>query len=419
MEKLIINGSKKLTGEVKVQGSKNSTLPIIAACVLCDDEVVLHNCPNLTDVTAAENILKHLGCKVQREGSTLIINSKNINTSEISENLMHEMRSSIVFLGALLARTGKARLSMPGGCEIGVRPIDLHLMAMRKLGTEIKEENGFLDCSVPDGIKGTEITFPFPSVGATENVLLAACISNGRTTLINSAREPEIKNLADFLTSLGAKIFFLGEGKIVIEGVKKLHGGEFSVISDRIVASTYMAAAAMTGGEIDVLNFPVNDITPILPIFNNAGCKITAEENRLHLKAPKRLKSLGTIRTMPYPGFPTDFQAPAMAMATVAEGTAIFIETIFESRFKHIPEFRKMGANISVEGSVAVVQGVAKLKSSSVFAGDLRGGAALVLVSLAAEGTSYVHNLNHIDRGYENFEENLCRLGAEIKREVY
>lgn len=416
MEKLIVEGMKKLTGEVSVQGSKNSTLPIIAASVLCEDEVVLHNCPDLTDVTAAIKILEHLGCFVKREKNTLIINPKNINTSEISEELMHEMRSSIIFLGALISRTGKARLSMPGGCEIGVRPIDLHLKAMEALGVKIVEDNGYLNCTTPDGINGTEITFSFPSVGATENVMIAATLAKGRTTLINSAREPEIKNLADFLTLLGAKIFILGEGKIVIDGVKKLHGGEFCVISDRIVASTYMAAAAVTGGEIDVLNFPVGDISPILPVFYQSGCKIISEENRLHIKAPKRLKSLGTVRTMPYPGFPTDFQAPAMTMASVSDGTAIFIETIFESRFKHVPEIKKMGANISVEGSVAVVQGRSRLNPASVFARDLRGGAALVLAALTADGVSQIHNVKHIDRGYENFEENLKNLGAEIKR---
>ncbi len=418
MEKLVVNGKRKLFGEIVVQGSKNSTLPIIAAAVLCEGEIVLHNCPDLTDVTAAVNILKHLGCKIRREDKTLIIDATSIYTFEISETLMHEMRSSIVFLGALLARTGKALLSTPGGCEIGVRPIDLHLKAMRELGVKINEENGNLFCEAEKGITGTEITLNFPSVGATENVMLAASLGKGRTILNNAAREPEIKNLADFLTLCGAKIFFAGEGKIIIDGVQKLHGCEFYVISDRIVAATYMAAAAVTGGELDVLDFPVNDISPVLPVFNSCGCRITADENNLHIKAPKRLKPMGTVRTMPYPGFPTDFQAPAMAMAAVADGTAIFIETIFESRYKHVPELKRMGANISVEGSVAVVQGVSRLTSANVYAGDLRGGAALVIASLAAEGKTQIFNLKHIDRGYENIEENLSGLGAEIKREV-
>ncbi len=418
MERMVITGKKRLFGEVTVQGSKNSTLPIIAASVLCDGEIVLHNCPDLTDVAAAVNILKHIGCKIIRKENTLIIDSSSITSSEISDTLMHEMRSSIVFLGALLARTGKAKLSTPGGCEIGVRPIDLHLKAMRDLGVEVKEENGNLCCFASNGINGTEINFAFPSVGATENVLLAASLAKGRTTLINAAREPEIKNLADFLNCCGAKITFAGESKIIIDGVKKLHGCEFDVISDRIVAATYMAAAAMTGGEMEISNFPVEDIKPVIPVFKAGGCKIVCDENKLYIKAPKRLKALGTVRTMPYPGFPTDFQAPAMAMASVCDGTAIFIETIFESRYKHVPQLKRMGANISVEGSVAVVQGVAKLKSADVYAGDLRGGAALLLACLAADGTSNLYNLNHIDRGYEKIEKNLTLLGADIKREV-
>ncbi|MBE6755486.1 MAG: UDP-N-acetylglucosamine 1-carboxyvinyltransferase [Ruminococcaceae bacterium] len=418
VEKLTICGKKRLNGTLSVQGSKNSTLPIIAAAVLCEGEIILHNCPHLTDVGAAVNILSHLGCKIRREGDTLIIDSTNIETSEISEKLMHEMRSSIVFLGALLARTGKAVLSTPGGCEIGLRPIDLHLRAMRDLGTAISEEGGKLFCTAPDGIRGREITLAFPSVGATENVLLAASLGKGRTILNNAAREPEIKNLADFLTLCGAKIYFAGEGKIIIDGVKKLHGCEFRVISDRIVAATYMAAAAVTGGEIDILNFPVNDVTPVLPQFEACGCKIVSDENRMHIKAPSRLKSMGTVRTMPYPGFPTDFQAPAMTMASVAEGTAIFIETIFESRYKHVSELKKMGANITTQGTVAVVQGVKRLTGAKVYAEDLRGGAALVLAGLAAEGKTEVYNLKHIDRGYEKIEEKLSSLGAEIEREV-
>ncbi len=418
MEKLRINGKKKLSGQVSVQGSKNSTLPIVAGTILCEGKIILHNCPDLTDVTAAVNILESLGCKIRREKDTLIIDSTNITTSEISEKLMHEMRSSIVFLGALLARTGKANLSAPGGCEIGLRPIDLHLKALRELGVEIKEESGRLCCQVKDKIKGKEIALAFPSVGATENVMLAATLAQGRTTLINAAREPEIRNLADFLNSCGAKIYFAGESTIVIDGVKRLHDSEFRVISDRIVAATYMASAAVTGGEMDIINFPVSDIAPVLPFFYSSGCKITADENNLHIKAPKRLRSPGTVRTMPFPGFPTDFQAPAMAMAAVSDGTVIFIETIFESRYKHVSQLKRMGANISVEGSVAVVQGVARLSAANVYAEDLRGGIALVLAALAADGTSDVFNLKHIDRGYENIEENLSLLGADIKREV-
>ncbi|MBE6782578.1 MAG: UDP-N-acetylglucosamine 1-carboxyvinyltransferase [Ruminococcaceae bacterium] len=419
MEKLVVYGGKKLSGTISVQGSKNSTLPILAGALLAQGEVVLHNCPLLTDVNAAVNILKSLGSRIKRENNTLIIDSTNITTSVIDENLMHEMRSSIVFLGALLARTGKAELSAPGGCEIGLRPIDLHLKAMRELGVEINEEKGNLLCVAKNGIKGAEITLAFPSVGATENVILAATAGEGRTILINAAREPEIKNLADFLNSCGAKIYFAGESTIIIDGVKKLHGCEFNIISDRIVASTYMAAAAITGGEMEITNFPVRDIQPVLDIFNSGGCIINSDETSLHIKAPERLHLSGTIRTMPFPGFPTDFQAPAMAMSTVSELTTIFIETIFESRYKHVPQLKRMGADISVEGTVAVVQGVKKLHGATVYAEDLRGGIALVIAALAAEGKTDVINLKHIDRGYEKIEDNLRRLGAEINREVY
>ena len=418
MEKLVIRGGNKLCGQVAVHGSKNSTLPILAGAVLCRGETIIHNCPDLTDVTAAINILESLGCKIRRENRTLVVDSTNIHSSEISEELMHEMRSSIVFLGALLARTGTAYLTAPGGCEIGLRPIDLHLKALRELGVEINEQSGKLCCRVKEKIKGTEITLSFPSVGATENVMLAAVTAEGTTTLINAAREPEIKNLADFLNSCGAKIHFAEKGTIIIEGVKYLHSTEFSVISDRIVAATYMAAVAVSGGEADIVNFPAEDVVPVLPVFYSAGCKIKTYDNALHIKGPARLMPQGTVRTMPFPGFPTDFQAPSMAMATVSDGTSIFIETIFESRYKHVSQLKRMGANISVEGSVAVVQGVNKLSGATVRAEDLRGGAALVLASLAAEGESQVLNIRHIDRGYEKIENNLRLLGAEIYREV-
>lgn len=418
MEKFVINGAKKLSGVISVHGSKNSSLPIIAASILCGAEIILHNCPQLTDIDAAVNILRFLGCKINRKNDTLIINSEDINTSEIPYRLMHEMRSSIVFLGALLGRTGKAKISAPGGCEIGLRPIDLHLKAMRELGAEIEEEDGNLCCFVRERLKAKEITLAFPSVGATENIIIASTMAEGRTILTNAAREPEIKNLADFLNLCGAKIHFAGESTVIIDGVKKLHGAEFHIISDRIVAATYMAAAAITGGEIEITNFPVRDVAPVFPVFYSSGCEILSDKTCLKIKTPKKLNTLGTVRTMPFPGFPTDFQAPSMAMASVCCGTSIFIETIFESRYKHVPELKKMGANINIEGSVAVVQGVKKLKSANVYAEDLRGGIALVLAGLSAEGTTSVYNLNHIDRGYEKIEENLRLLGADIKREI-
>ena len=416
MDIIRITGSKKLEGEVQLQGSKNSALPILAACVSVNGISVIHNCPSLTDVDAAVKILEYLGCRVTRRESALVIDSGDVKRSDIPQHLMHEMRSSIVFLAPLLSRFGSACVSTPGGCEIGLRPIDLHLNAMRKMGAVIEEESGILSCSCPNGLSGAKIVLSFPSVGATENIMIAAATAKGTTVLVNAAREPEIRDLAVYLNSCGAKIKGAGEGTIVIEGVESLHGTEHSVIPDRIVASTFMAAAAATGGKVLIKGVVPSHITPVISAFEEAGCRVDSGASRLYICAPKRLGRVQTIRTMPYPGFPTDSQAIVMAMLCTAEGTSMLIENIFENRFRHVQELRKLGAKIDVEGRVAVVEGVESLKAAHVYAPDLRGGAALIVAGLAAQGVTEIENVRLIDRGWQDIEKSLRALGADIVR---
>ncbi len=417
MSVITIYGKKRLEGEIKVQGAKNSALPILAATVLCSSQCVIHNCPKLTDVNAAVKILEKLGCKCTVEENSLIIDSENVDCHQIPEDLMREMRSSIVFLGAILGRCNKANLSFPGGCELGARPIDLHIEALKRMAVEIDESQGYMECKATNGLIGNYINLSFPSVGATENILLAAVTAKGRTVLENAAREPEIIDLANFLNACGAKIYGAGGSNIVIDGVKKLSGCQYTVMSDRIVAATYLAAAAVTNGEILLKNCPKHGIKTMLPIFEESGCKIIQEAKTVYICAPEKLKSLGRIRTMPYPGFPTDAQAPIMAMACVASGTSVFVENIFESRFKHAGELARLGAKINIEGKVAIVQGVEKLWGASLQARELRGGASLVVAGLAAQGKTTVSGVSYIDRGYENLENSLKNIGADIKRE--
>ncbi|MGI5893003.1 MAG: UDP-N-acetylglucosamine 1-carboxyvinyltransferase [Candidatus Merdivicinus sp.] len=416
MERLMITGGNPLRGEIRVHGAKNSSLPLLAACVLCRGETVLHNCPDLSDVTAACEILSYLGCQVRREGRSVLVNAENITRHSVPEPLMREMRSSIVFLGAIAARTGFADLSFPGGCELGPRPIDLHLAGLRKLGLKVEEEGGNLLCRTEGRLAGTNIALSFPSVGATENILLAAVTAKGRTVLTNAAREPEIIDLADFLNKCGAKIRGAGEGTIIVDGVASLHGCEHRVIPDRIVAATFLSCAACTGGDILVQEVEPVHLAGILPIFEEMGCSVSVEGKNVRLCAPVRLHAARDIRTMPYPGFPTDAQAPLMAVATLAEGTTMFVENIFESRYKHASQLARMGAKIKLEGRVAVVEGVPMLHGANVECTDLRGGAALVAAGLAAEGETILREIHHIDRGYEQIEEVLTPLGANMKR---
>lgn len=417
MDKIIINGNRRLNGEITVQGAKNSVLPILVATLLVNGVSVIHNCPILSDVEATIKILRYLGCIVTREGHTITVDSTNVNRNNVPDNLMREMRSSIVFLGGILGRMGKAVLSTPGGCEIGLRPIDLHLSSMEQFGATVTSENGFIVCSAEEkGLIGTRITLSFPSVGATENIILAAVLAKGTTTITNAAREPEISDLADFLNRCGARIHGAGDSTVTIEGVSGLHSTEHTVIPDRIVASTYMIACAMTNGKICLRDIIPAHIGPTIQPLREAGCDVTVSGRWVCLSAPPKLKRIRMIRTMPYPGFPTDVQAQMMAMTTVCEGTSVIVENIFESRFKHIGELLRFGAKINVEGRMAVIEGVKYLNGATVRATDLRGGSAMILAGLNAYGTTEITEIHHIDRGYEQPEKVLEDLGADIKR---
>lgn len=418
MSAFIINGGRRLNGNLRVQGSKNSVLPILAATLLVEGESVIHNCPDLSDTDCTVRILRSLGCRVRRDGSSITVDSTDADGFEIPQELMREMRSSVIFLGAILGKTGKATVFSPGGCEIGLRPIDLHLYAVKRLGVEIDENYGKLVCNVPNGLKGTKITFSFPSVGATENAILTAVTAKGDTVIVNAAREPEIADLCNFLNSCGARIKGAGESIITIEGVKKLRGCEHSVICDRIAATTYLTAGAVTGGDIELLNTVPSHLNSILPLFEEAGCDIRVRCNAVRLKAPRKLNRIDKIVTQPFPGFPTDAQAPFTTLTAVASGTSVIVENIFESRLKHVPELVRMGAKIRAEGRVAVVEGVERLYGAEVLSPDLRGGASLVVAGLCACGTTAVKNINFIDRGYEELENNLCMLNADICRKV-
>ncbi len=416
MDSLVVNSGRRLAGELAVQGSKNSALPILAATVLVGGVCQIHNCPDLTDTAAAISILRHLGCKVKTVNNTVTVDSSSVSCYNIPDSLMREMRSSIVFLGSVLGRTGKAELSAPGGCEIGLRPIDLHLSSLKIMGCKIEEDYGYIRCEKVKENSSSVISLSFPSVGATENIILAAVLGKGRTVIHNAAREPEIYDLAAFLNECGGKISFRMPGTIVIEGVKKLHGCHYTVMADRIVALTYMTAAAITGGDIILHGVNTNHFRTVLPVFEGAGCSVDDRKSILRIKADKGLRAVRDIRTMPYPGFPTDAQAPVMAMLTVARGTSVIIENIFESRFKHVGDLVRMGAKIKIEGKVAIIDGVKELYGTAVTASDLRGGAALVVAGLFAKGSTLIGNVSHIDRGYEKIEESLNRLGADIKR---
>lgn len=416
MENLIISGGIRLEGKTRLQGSKNSSLPILAACAAVNGISVIHNCPRITDVDIAVAILERLGCRVSREGGTVTVDSGDINCSAIPEELMSEMRSSIIFLGALLARFGRGSATLPGGCEIGLRPIDMHIAAFRSMGVVIEESGGSMECTAPNGLAPCRISLSFPSVGATENIMLASLAAKGETVITNAAREPEIKDLADFLNECGAKIIGAGQSVIRIYGGRRLTGAEHRVIPDRIVASTYMACAAVTGGRAVVTEVEREHLAPVIPVFELCGCKIEFANGEMSVTAPKRAERIKYLRTMPYPGFPTDSQALVTAVAATARGTSIISERVFENRFRHVPELIKMGADIRVEDScVAVVEGVPSLHGAKVTASDLRGGSALIAAALGARGESVIDGVRHVLRGCEDVCGNLSRLGADIK----
>lgn len=418
MEKLIIHGGHELHGRVKISGAKNAVLPIIAATLLAQDKpCVLDEVPYLNDVCTIAEVLRQLGAKVDfnRQQHTLFVDSTVLKTADAPYDLVRKMRASFVIMGPLLARYGKAKISMPGGCAIGTRPIDLHLKGFEALGAEIEIGHGFISATAPNGLKGTSIYLDFPSVGATENIIMAACMAEGQTILENAAQEPEIIDLANFLNIMGAKIRGAGTNVIKITGVPKLIGHNYTIIPDRIEAGTYMVAVAMTGGDIYIENAISEHLKPVIAKLNEAGVKIEEDIDGIRVSCNKRPKAID-IKTLPYPGFPTDMQAQFMAMLTIADGTGLVTETVFENRFMHVDELKRMGACIKVDGRTSIVEGVPSLNGCQVKATDLRAGAAMVLAGLVANGETEVSYIHHIDRGYDNLVEKLCGLGADICR---
>ena len=414
MSRFQIEGGCPLSGSVRVQGSKNAVLPILAGTLLVPGRCVIRNCPQLSDVSAALEILRVLGCEVQQQGSDVAVDAKCLKRDTIPPELMGKMRSSVVFLGPLLARKGRACLSLPGGCRLGPRPIDLHLSALCTLGGEVTQEGELLCCSARK-LTGREICLPIPSVGATENAVLCACGCEGVTTLVGAAREPEIVELQNFLNAMGAEVSGAGESVITVRGGKTLSGGEYTVGGDRIAACTYLCAAAGAGGDVKVTGVDPGHLKSVLRCLEQAGCELDVRHDEVRLLSDGCLKGIPPVRTAPYPGFPTDAQAIVMAALAGGTGCTMFVENIFESRFGHVDELRRMGADIHTDGRVAVVTGVSRLRGARVRGCDLRGAAALVVAALAAEGESSVTGLSHIRRGYENFGENLRSLGARIR----
>lgn len=417
MEKLIVKGGNRLVGAVKTSGAKNAVLPIIAASILGTTPSHLDEVPMLEDVHTISEVLKCLGLSVEcsPEKNVLDIDSTSITSYEAPYELVRTMRASFLVMGPLLARIGKARISMPGGCAIGARPIDIHLKGFEALGVKIEQGHGYIEASAPEGLKGTSIYFDFPSVGATENIMMAASLAEGTTILENAAEEPEIVDLANYLNKMGAKIRGAGTDTIRIEGVDKLHGADYTIIPDRIEAGTYMIAAAMTGGDVVVENVLPEHQKPLIAKLREAGAVVEEDIDKVRVIGKNSLKAV-SIKTLPYPGFPTDMQAQMMAMMVIAEGRSKVTETVFENRFMHVVELNRMGAQISTEGRSAVIDGPCKLTGCDVRATDLRAGAAMILAGLVAEGTTRIGDLHHIDRGYENIVAKLKKLGADIER---
>ena len=412
MSKFIIQGGKRLEGEVKISGSKNAALPIIAATVLNGGKTILYNVPDIQDVQTMFEIIENIGGMVIKKKNKVIVDTSKIHTYEIPDHLMRKMRSSVILAGALIGKYHKARFSCPGGCDIGARPIDLHLKGFEKLGINIKEEFGEIVCST-EKITGTQIHLDFPSVGATENIILASCLGDGITIITNAAREPEIEDLAKYLNKMGAKIKGVGTDKIEITGVSKLSEISHNIMPDRIEAGTYLVAGAITGGRVRLINVCPEHIEPILHKLEEANCKLEIGKNTILIEAPKRIKAVD-IKTMPYPGFPTDMQSVFGALLTTAKGTSVITENIFESRYKYVQELNRMGAKINVEGRTAIIKGTKKIQGANVVATDLRGGAALILEALVAKGITEIDNIYYVLRGYEKIEEKLKKLGAKI-----
>ncbi|OGQ06394.1 MAG: UDP-N-acetylglucosamine 1-carboxyvinyltransferase [Deltaproteobacteria bacterium RIFCSPLOWO2_01_44_7] len=415
MEKLVIEGGLPLRGSVTVSGAKNSVLPLMAATMLTPGTHRFTNVPKLRDVTTMQRLLAHLGVDSQIEGRTLTLTTNELKSHEAPYDLVKTMRASVLVLCPLVARWGKARVSLPGGCAIGARPIDLHLKALKEMGATIEIKEGYVEASA-EKLKGAHITFDTVTVTGTENLMMAASLAEGATTLKNAAREPEIGDLANYLNKMGAKIEGAGTDTLTIQGVSQLKPSEHSVIADRIEAATFLMAGAITGGEVTVKNCPSQFLEALIDRLKEAGCTFDIADHQITIKITQRLKSVN-VTTSPFPGFATDLQAQFMALMTLAEGTSVISETIFENRFQHALELKRLGADITLDGRTAIIKGVEKLSGAPLMATDLRASASLILAGLAAEGTTIVDRAYHIDRGYEHIEERLARLGAKIKRQ--
>ena len=418
MERLIIKGGNRLSGTVRISGAKNAVLPVIAATLLGQDrETCLDEVPNLDDVRTISEVLRTLGVNVRHEPdkSQLFVDATSIKNITAPYDLVRKMRASFLIMGPLLARLGEAKISLPGGCAIGTRPIDLHLKGFEALGAKISIGHGYIEATAPDGLKGAQIYLDFPSVGATENILMAASMAQGQTVIENPAQEPEIVDLANYLNIMGAKIRGAGTNVIKVEGTKKLIARDYTIIPDRIEAGTYMIAAAMTLGDVYIANAISEHLKPVIAKLKEAGVKVIEDVDGIRVICDKRPRAVD-IKTLPYPGFPTDMQAQFMAMLTISEGISMVTETVFENRFMHVDELRRMGARIKIDGRTSVVEGQTKLTGCQVQATDLRAGAAIVLAALVAEGETQVGYIHHIDRGYDNLVQKLVSLGADIKR---
>ncbi len=416
MESFVIQGGRRLEGTVRVDGAKNAALPILAACVLTQETVQLHHVPQISDVSRMVDILRILGCNVLVDGHDMRLDASHISQTEMPDQLSKQIRSSIFLLGPILSRFRRATVTYPGGCEIGLRPIDLHLAGLKSLGVEIREEGGVIHC---DGTRmhSGEIHLDYPSVGATENIMMAAVLLPGESVIHNAAREPEIVDLAGFINAMGGRVHGAGSAVMTIEGVKALHGTQWQPMPDRIVAGTLLAAGAITGGQVELTQAPVTALHAINAKLREMGCDVREEGNRVMLQAPQRLTAFAQLQTQPYPGFPTDMQVQMLALLSVAEGTGVIVENVFENRFTHAGDLNRMGARILCSGRTAVVRGVEELYGARVTARDLRGGAALVLAGLKAQGETQVDGAELVERGYERLENQLNALGAQVRRQ--
>lgn len=410
-----LKGVKKLEGIVNISGSKNASLPILAATILNGKKATIYNLPDIKDVKTTLKILELLGCKVDKKKNKVIIDSSNMDKYTVPHDLMRELRSSVILAGSIIGRFKRAIFSYPGGCEIGARPIDLHIENFKKIGINIEENAGYIVCNC-DKIKTAEVHLEFPSVGATENLILASILSDAELTITNAAMEPEIVDLQEFLNRMGAKVYGAGTNCVKVVGVKRLKEVSYTIMPDRIETGTFLAMCAATSGNLELKNTNYNHIIPVLDKLEEAGCKIEKDKNNIYIETKKRLRAID-IKTLPYPGFPTDMQSIFLGMLCNAKGTSVITENIFENRFKCVPELNRMGAKIKIEGNTAIVKGVRRLTGTEVRATDLRGGIALVIAGLTANGYTKIENIGFIERGYEKLETKLTKIGASIYKE--